>query len=725
MKSSYFFRSVSRVIIVFILIAIAFGLQSPASVFADATDPGTGPGGVENLSNSSNLVLWLDANNITGNDGDYLGAWNDKSGYANNAAQSNPSFYPTLQTAELNGQSVVRFDGIDDSFVISDTNSLDGTSGLTIFTVINPASIDDQVRGVLSKRVDYQNQASYSLFFYNPLCSNPNCLILDINNNSSPGNRFTSDPYTLTVKTPTQLAVIYDGSAPSAELFANATSIKSTTSVSPTIPNYASDLVIGAINVGYTSVYSGSIAETIIFSKTLNTAEHTLVENYLSSKYDIDISSSGLDRYDGDTVAKNEYDLNVAGIGIESDGSNLNASSVGLFIANNSFLADNGDYVLYGHATLSNTLTTNNVPSGIAGRWSRDWYFDVTDISTNAGTVDLTFDFSDAGIAGPTGDASNYKLLSRTSTGDTFSILSSYSATLSGDRVTFSGVSVSDLESHYLTLGAVSVGPAFTLNVSVTGSGTVTSNPAGIDCGSDCSQSYPENTSVTLSAAPASGWSFSGWSGEGCSGTGTCIVSMTQARSVSATFTANTYTVTFDANGGDTPSPTSKVVTFGSTYGTLATTSRTGFTFAGWFTAASGGSEVTAATTVSTASDHTLYAHWTTDTYTLTIIKDGVGTGTVSSNPTGIDCGSDCTEDYTYTTVVTLTAVADAGSTFTGWSGAGCSGTGDCIVTMDAAKSVTATFEKYTIYLPIVFGSATTPTNLANTQILALRSLRR
>ena len=66
-----------------------------------------------------------------------------------------------------------------------------------------------------------------------------------------------------------------------------------------------------------------------------------------------------------------------------------------------------------------------------------------------------------------------------------------------------------------------------------------------------------------------------------------------------AQWTANTYTVTFDANGGETPVPASKVVTYDAAYGTLATTSRTGYTFAGWFTAASGGTQVTAATVVS------------------------------------------------------------------------------------------------------------------------------
>jgi hypothetical protein len=94
--------------------------------------------------------------------------------------------------------------------------------------------------------------------------------------------------------------------------------------------------------------------------------------------------------------------------------------------------------------------------------------------------------------------------------------------------------------------------------------------------------------------------------------------------------------------------------------------------------------------------------------HTLTVLKAGDGSGTVSSTPAGIDCGSDCTEDFTAGTVVTLTANVDAASTFSGWSGA-CSGTGDCVVTMDGAKSVTATFDTYTICLPFVARNATLP----------------
>lgn len=75
----------------------------------------------------------------------------------------------------------------------------------------------------------------------------------------------------------------------------------------------------------------------------------------------------------------------------------------------------------------------------------------------------------------------------------------------------------------------------YALGVSVTGNGSVTSAPAGISCGTDCSESYAAGTSVTLTAAPASGQTFNGWGGA-CAGQGTCTVSMTQARNVTATF---------------------------------------------------------------------------------------------------------------------------------------------------------------------------------------------
>jgi hypothetical protein len=77
---------------------------------------------------------------------------------------------------------------------------------------------------------------------------------------------------------------------------------------------------------------------------------------------------------------------------------------------------------------------------------------------------------------------------------------------------------------------------------------------------------------------------------------------------------------------------------------------------------------------------------------TLTVLKAGTGTGYVGGNG-GIDCGPTCSVAYSPSSQVKLLAVADDGSTFTGWSGGGCSGGADsCTVTISADTQVTATF---------------------------------
>jgi hypothetical protein len=76
----------------------------------------------------------------------------------------------------------------------------------------------------------------------------------------------------------------------------------------------------------------------------------------------------------------------------------------------------------------------------------------------------------------------------------------------------------------------------------------------------------------------------------------------------------------------------------------------------------------------------------------LTVSRTGTGSGTVTSSPAAIDCGSKCEADLADGTPVTLTAVAASGSTFTGWSGGGCSGTDPCQLTMSSDQAVTATF---------------------------------
>jgi hypothetical protein len=108
-------------------------------------------------------------------------------------------------------------------------------------------------------------------------------------------------------------------------------------------------------------------------------------------------------------------------------------------------------------------------------------------------------------------------------------------------HVTYSDTGVATLRCVAATLHEL------TVTTVGTGVGTVTSSPAGINCGSDCAESYTIGTEVTLSATAPFGSRFAGWSGA-CTGSGTCTVTMSETRSVTATFTATTRVVVTVAN---------------------------------------------------------------------------------------------------------------------------------------------------------------------------------
>jgi hypothetical protein len=180
------------------------------------------------------------------------------------------------------------------------------------------------------------------------------------------------------------------------------------------------------------------------------------------------------------------------------------------------------------------------------------------------------------------------------------------------------------LDSNVATV-SITVRATFNLSVDKAGSGRglVISYPAGISCGATCSAPFNSGTVVTLRAFPRLGSEIAGFSG-GCVSTTptTCKTILNRNRTVTATFIS-------------------------------------------------------------------------VPTFTFSVSSDGTGGGTVTSSPAGINCGTTCTAIYNSGTIVTLSAAPDSSSILSGWSGA-CTGTGACTVTMDADKSVTATFTHVT-----------------------------
>jgi phospholipase C len=255
--------------------------------------------------------------------------------------------------------------------------------------------------------------------------------------------------------------------------------------------------------------------------------------------------------------------------------------------------------------------------------------------------------------------------------------------------------------------GCGAVDTKFSSNFSLTvqgaggGGGTVTSNPTGINCGQTCSASFTGGTSVTLTEAPSFGSAFAGWSG-GCSGTGSCTVNLAANTSVTATFNTvvppDTLTVQLAGAGAGTVASSPAGISCGTTCSagfssgtmvTLTATANTGSTFAGW----SGGCSGTGSCMVTLTANTSVTATFNTvaPPVTLTVQLAGAGAGAVASSPAGISCGTMCSASFPAGTAVALTATANTGSAFGGWTGA-CTGMGPCNLTLSANTSVSATF---------------------------------
>ena len=137
------------------------------------------------------------------------------------------------------------------------------------------------------------------------------------------------------------------------------------------------------------------------------------------------------------------------------------------------------------------------------------------------------------------------------------------------------------------------------------------------------SQSVRYGSKATQPANPTrAGHTFQGWytarSGGSKYDFGTAV---TGDVTLYAHWSVNSYTLTFDGNGGK-PSEASRTVAYGGQYGSLPTATRTGYAFQGWYTARDGGTKVSPSTTMG-AADTTLYARWSVNSYTVSFDSDG------------------------------------------------------------------------------------------------------
>lgn len=252
------------------------------------------------------------------------------------------------------------------------------------------------------------------------------------------------------------------------------------------------------------------------------------------------------------------------------------------------------------------------------------------------------------------------------------------------------------------TFNLLPVTAQLTVNQAGSGTGIVTSAPAGINCGATCSANYSGGTSVTLTATPSSGSTFAGWTGGGCAGIGTCVGTLNANMTVTATFNTVPPTVTFSltTSGTGTGTVTCNGAACQPSYPsgtalTIVATPAVTSLFSGWGgdCAASG---TTATCNLTVNANTTVTAAFNLPTLSVVV----AGTGSVTSIPAGIDCGATCMASFNKGTSITLSATPVAGMTFSGWSGGGCAGAGTCVVTLTENVTVTATFGSIAAFCP-------------------------
>ncbi len=308
---------------------------------------------------------------------------------------------------------------------------------------------------------------------------------------------------------------------------------------------------------------------------------------------------------------------------------------------------------------------------------------------------------------------------------------------------------------------------AYTLAITIdpSASGTVAKSPD--------QASYTYGQEVTLTPTSADGWTFAGWSGGGCSGTDPCTVTMNSNIEVTANFTQDEYSLDVGIDPADSGNSVTAIPGGPYHYGEVV--SLTPVSVAGWrFDHMLGATCTETGCTVTITGNMVVTAYFTKIEYTLNLISSPAEGGTISpdkptpyyyNDPVTLTphpsagyifsswdnaCGTnpecvvtitgntsvtaiftlepyilDVTIDgngvvtkvpdqltYTYGQVVNLTATADPGWSFAGWGGA-CSGNGDCQVTMDANKAVTANFtrDEYTLDITPVGNGTVTPDN--------------
>lgn len=386
----------------------------------------------------------------------YVSIWYDQSGNGINLSQTGAI---TRQPQIVNAGNIIRLNGSSTWPAMQGTNALQTNLTATFASAYTGSALT--VNSVL--RSDVSSTANLRVWSVGntALTSADWSNVNFANINQRSGNNFVfersgvSPSTAFTIGVPMILSGRFNGT--NRQLFNNGTG--SATQADANAFNFNSIRLLQSINPAFeaTEALTGKMAEFSQFYSSLSTTRRTLIETNQSAFYSITVSNN---KYTPPTSSSYIYYVN--GIGRESATDSIAAtrqsSGMGFSVGTGAsdFLKDNGDYLTCGiNCPITPAISTSNLPVTVIQRWFNDWYINKTDISSNNGLVTIYFDFSDYGVGGTPGVASNYVLLYRNSPSGSFSIVPGTTPSVIGDQVRFEVDASNVTTNFYYTIGTL------------------------------------------------------------------------------------------------------------------------------------------------------------------------------------------------------------------------------------------------------------------------------
>ncbi len=414
-----------------------------------------GPGGVGDLSE---VRFWLDATEVADAvlDGSTVQYFTNVGGNSKQAYQTNTTQRPVLHadenSANFNGQPYMSFDGVDDDFTIDNDNDINiGLNTQYSYYMAFKTSTDITSRQVLYEQGGRSRGLNFYIFdgdLYVGVWNLPS-------DGLGGGWGFYSTNTSISANTEYILGVRFDGEATlngTVNVTLNGLDLTPISGIGY-FYSHSGAIGIGGKNndtyyetggsAGSGDNFQGDIAEFIIYSEDLNLTEHNLVQNYLSSKYDISIGS--IDYFDQDFSANGDYDLKLAGIGQET-GADFHTAGQGNGIVRieNPTDIEDGEYLVWAETNQLN-CNSSNVPASLNNRMLKTFRITKTG---DVGLVDLSIILSEIDH----GTTLNARLI--VDSDDDFSDASVFSpSSVSGDTLKFNAFSFND--GDFFTLASI------------------------------------------------------------------------------------------------------------------------------------------------------------------------------------------------------------------------------------------------------------------------------